>query len=299
MMEERNRLAELERLLREAEQRVKDAEREKETAEREKETAEREKETAEREREAERQRAERSEQQTRPTNLNEYIAACHALVYSQFSVETDPKLTSKGPITNPRNKWCPTKIKKWDDFIEEQRTVYGTLNTNFPVDKYIFENKNFLEGLGKRISKRKIADEKTLEYFLHNSVEDPVRNIIEQLKDDPDASDAFNLGNGIIFENHPHAISDIAEEVVERETPSTPPRTPNQRQDPNQLRADQICIYQSDINDSARRTMLYISECKPPHKLTAPHLRKGLKSMNIYKDVVNRKTIPTSVDPKA
>lgn len=45
--------------------------------------------------------------------------------------------------------------------------------------------------------------------------------------------------------------------------------------------------------------MIYISEYKPPHKLTAPHLRLGLHSMNIYKDVVNRKTIPTSVDPDA
>ncbi|KAK1837983.1 hypothetical protein CCHR01_19394 [Colletotrichum chrysophilum] len=45
--------------------------------------------------------------------------------------------------------------------------------------------------------------------------------------------------------------------------------------------------------------MLYVSEYKPPHKLTAPHLRLGLRPMNIYKEVVNRKTIPTSVDPGA
>ncbi|KAK7212727.1 hypothetical protein V2G26_019905 [Clonostachys chloroleuca] len=43
--------------------------------------------------------------------------------------------------------------------------------------------------------------------------------------------------------------------------------------------------------------MVYVCEYKPPHKLTAPHLRLGLRPMDIYKDVVNRKTIPTSGDP--
>ncbi|KAF4467396.1 hypothetical protein FALBO_5729, partial [Fusarium albosuccineum] len=91
--------------------------------------------------------------------------------------------------------------------------------------------------------------------------------------------------------------SDVAEEVVNRETPSTP-RTPDHR-DLNQLRPDQICIYRSDDTLSIQRTMVYVCEYKPPHKLTAPHLRLGLRPMDIHKDVVNRKTIPTSVDPDA
>ncbi|KAH8196775.1 hypothetical protein TruAng_009067 [Truncatella angustata] len=44
--------------------------------------------------------------------------------------------------------------------------------------------------------------------------------------------------------------------------------------------------------------MLYVSEYKAPHKLTAPHLRVGLHPMDIFKDVVNRKTIPTAADPE-
>ncbi|KAF9766261.1 hypothetical protein IL306_001354, partial [Fusarium sp. DS 682] len=102
---------ELTRLLREAEQRAKEerqrAEREQQRAEREQQRAE----EAERERQEERQRAERekqraetSEEQTRLTTLDEYIAACHTSVFSRFAIETDPKLTSKGSITNPRDK---------------------------------------------------------------------------------------------------------------------------------------------------------------------------------------------------
>ncbi|KAI7910408.1 hypothetical protein M9X92_011124 [Pyricularia oryzae] len=211
----------------------------------------------------------------------------------------NPALTSKGPITNPRNKWCPTHIEPWSDFIQQQRITFGTLYDTFPTDSRVFENRAFLSGLGERVSSRRIADEKTLEYFLHNSVEDPVRAIIDQLKEVEGVRDAFNLGDGIIFENHPHAISDLSEEVVYRDTPSTPPSTPNHGIDLNRLRPDQICVYRSDNAGSKRRTMIYISEYKPPHKLTAPHLRLGLRPMNIYKEVVNRKTIPTSVDPDA
>ncbi|KAL5903131.1 hypothetical protein ACKVV7_011438 [Pyricularia oryzae] len=285
-----------------AEEAEKKGQRERQRAEKEQQRAEREQQRAEREQqraEREQQRAEASEQQTQPTTLDEYIAACHHLVSSSFNIERNRKLTSKGPITNPRNKWCPTHIQPWSDFIQQQRITFGTIYDTFPADSRVFENRAFLTGLGKRISVRRIGDEKALESFLHNSVEDPVKAIIDQLKQAEDVRSAFELGNGIIFENHPHAISDLAEEVVYRDTPSTPPATPNHSLDLNRLRPDQICVYRSEDAGSERRTMIYISEYKPPHKLTAPHLRLGLRPMNIYTEVVNRKTIPTSVDPDA
>ncbi|WKT54427.1 hypothetical protein QSH57_005011 [Fusarium oxysporum f. sp. vasinfectum] len=304
---------ELTRLLREAEQRAKEerqraereqqrAEKEQQRAEKERQRAEREQqraEEAERERQEERKRAEASEEQTRLTTLDEYMAACHTSVFSRLAIETDPKLTSRGSITNPRDKWCPKNLSPWPDFLDKQKLTFGTLYSSFPTESRVFENRNFLAGLGNRISQRPIADEKTLEYFLHNSVEDPVRAIIQQLKQVEEVSRAFQIGDGVVFENHPHALSDVAEEVVERETPSTPPQTPDHRRDLNQLRPDQICVYRSDNTESSRRTMVYVSEYKPPHKLTAPHLRLGLRAMDIHREVVNRRTIPTSVDPDA
>ncbi|EGX92824.1 Protein kinase-like domain [Cordyceps militaris CM01] len=251
---------------------------------------------AEKGRERERQRAERSEQQSRRTTLQEYIAACHTSVFSRLTIETDPKFTSKGSITNPKDKWCPTTLQPWPDFLEQQRYALGNIYDTFPTETRVFESKLFLDSLGDRVSKRRIVDERALEWFLHTSVEDPVRNIFEQLKAVPNIRSKYNIGDGIIFENHPHAISDIAEEVLESATPSTPP---GQQVDLHQLRADQICIYRSDSAHSPGRTMIYVSEYKPPHKLTAPHLRLGLRPMNIYKEVVQRETIPTSIDPDA
>ncbi|KAH7118371.1 hypothetical protein EDB81DRAFT_848105 [Dactylonectria macrodidyma] len=273
-------------------QRAEEAERERQ---KERQRAEEERRRAE----EERRRAEASEEQTRLTTLDEYIAACHTSVFSRFAIETDPNLTSRGSITNPRDKWCPKNLRPWPDFLDQQKLIFGTLYDSFPTESRVFENRTFLAGLGNRISQRPIADEKTLEYFLHNSVEDPVRAIIQQLKQVEEVRRAFQIGDGVVFENHPHALSDVAVEVVDRETPSTPPRTPDHRRDLNQLRPDQICVYRSDNTLSSRRTMVYVSEYKPPHKLTAPHLRLGLRAMDIHKEVVNRKTIPTSADPDA
>lgn len=128
-------------------------------------------------------------------------------------------------------------------------SIFGTLYDTFPAERRVFENKNFLDGLGNRVSKRSVAD-KTLEYFLRNSVENPAKNIIEQLKEATGVSSAFNIGNGIIFENHPHAISDTAEEVVDSETPSTPPQTPGQQRDLERTKsasADPIMYIRQDV----------------------------------------------------
>ncbi|KAI3341946.1 hypothetical protein F4824DRAFT_486383 [Ustulina deusta] len=243
------------------------------------------------------ERAAEAEKESRPTTFTEYIAACHDLVFSKFKVEQDKALTSKGPVANPRNKLCPTNLKPWPDFLQQQRTTFGQLYAAFSTERRVFENRIFLAGLGNRISRRAIADEKALEYFLHNSVEDPVRAIMDELKGMAEVRNVFDIGGGIVFENHPHALSDVGEEVLEREAASMSPQTPNHRQDLSQLRPDQICVYRSDDGPSARRSMIYVCEYKAPHKLTAPHLRLGLRPIDIFKDVVNRKTVPTSADP--
>jgi hypothetical protein len=45
--------------------------------------------------------------------------------------------------------------------------------------------------------------------------------------------------------------------------------------------------------------MVYVSKYKPPHKLTTPHLCLGLRAMDIHREVINQRTIPTSIDPDA
>ncbi|KAK2768388.1 hypothetical protein FQN54_000243 [Arachnomyces sp. PD_36] len=252
-----------------------------------------------RQREEEQRRREEAEQQTRPTTLSEYIDACHELVFTKFSVETDKSLTSQGSVTNPRHKLCPARLEPWSDFLEQQRTVFGRLYSALPTETAAFESRSFLHGLGQRVSRKKVANEKDLEYFQHNSVEDPVTSIVKHLAAEDSVRGEVDIGNGIVFENHPNAISDVAEEVVNRRV-NRPPTTPARvRPDLNQLRPDQICVYKYGDGDSTGRSMAYIVEYKAPHKLTPPHLRLGLRPMDIYKEVVNRATQPTEEDPEA
>ncbi|EXL89866.1 hypothetical protein NOF04DRAFT_10380, partial [Fusarium oxysporum II5] len=82
------------------------------------------------------------------------------------------------------------------------------------------------------------CDEKTLEFFLHDSVGDPVKAIIEELKQEKEVRRRFQIGDGVIFENHPHALSDVAEEAIEGEAQSTAQRTPGHRRDFKHLRPD-------------------------------------------------------------
>ncbi|KAK6858986.1 hypothetical protein PG995_004839 [Apiospora arundinis] len=248
-------------------------------------------EEAEQQRQLERQRAEEADQRAeeaeklnRPTTLSEYLEACHEF----------------GPTTNPQNKYCPTRLVPWPDFIDQQRTVFGDLYSLCPTETRAFESLAFLQGLGERIVRKRIANEKDIEYFRHISVEDPVRSIVEHLVSVDEVRAAFALGDGIVFENHPNAISDISEEVVDRLATPQRPRTPDQpRFERLRLRPDQICIYRQEGETSTQRTMLYLNEYKAPHKITPQHLRVGLRSIDIYKEVVNRATIPTAADPEA
>src|SRR5438045_1752916 len=62
---------------------------------------------------------------------------------------------------------------------------------------------------------------------------------------------------------------------------------------------NQICVYRYDDGNLTGRTKAYIVEYKAPHKLTLPHLRLGLRPMNIYKEVVNRAIQPTAEEAEA
>lgn len=295
-MAESQRLRELERLLKESEER---GQRERQRADEAERGRQEDRQQVERERQADRQRVQELTEQTRPTTFDEYLTVCHGSLFSKFRVGPIPGIKSKRfNLTNPRDKWCPTTLKPWSDFLDRQRRVFGLLYDTFPADRRAFESRYAVDSVAARLSKYIIADEKRLETFLHFAVEGPVSGIVDELKAADGARDAFALANGIIFENHPHVMSDISEEVVRNDEPPAPPSTPGDRLDLNQLRPDQICVFRSDAASPKSRTMLYVLEYKPPHKLTAPHLRLGLRRpFDIHANVINCNKIPT--DPEA
>ncbi|KAH8193495.1 hypothetical protein TruAng_012339 [Truncatella angustata] len=107
------------RRLEEAERRADEAEREQRDEKQRADEAEKQQQEAEKRQQEAEKRQQEAELLTRRTTLDEYIAATHDLVASHFVVETDKELTSKGPITNPRNKLCPKNLRPWPDFLEQ------------------------------------------------------------------------------------------------------------------------------------------------------------------------------------
>lgn len=106
-------------------------------------------------------------------------------------------------------------------------------------------------------------------------------DVISHLLDIPQAHQLFALGNGIEFENHANTLSDNSEEVLQRMQ--------------QRSRIDQICVYRS-LED--RRSLVFITEYKPPHKVSVEYLRAGLRPMNLWEEVVQRRTIPNNPGEK-
>ncbi|KND87193.1 hypothetical protein TOPH_08162 [Tolypocladium ophioglossoides CBS 100239] len=253
-------------------------------------------------------RAERAERETRHTNLDEYLEACHDLVYTRFKVETDPKKTTKGTI-RAYDKFLPKHLRPWTDFLARQKEIMTTVYSSFPTQERLFDHRAYLSVLGDKVAP--IADEKMLEGFLHLCVEDPVRCIIHELCKSGDFQQQLYIGHGIKFENHLKAISGTADEVERdpQQPPASPlrqpeepeqqrPKTPDPVEDPPTLNADQICIYRYEEEGLIKRSVIAVSEYKPPHKLSVQQLRVGLHEMNIFEDIVCRNKIPTEEGAK-
>lgn len=277
-----DRIAELEKQLLAAQVRIARAEEEKARAEEGKARAEEEKERAEEEKTRAEEEKTRAEEETRETTLFEYIEACHDLIFANFTVETNKDITSKGSITNPGGRRCPYRLEPWEDFLEEQRVILGTLFSTFPAQTQAFRSRHYLKTRGQVIAATRVGDEDALRLVLQDLVAEPVTSIVERFQDEDAVKAEFDIGAGIAFETRVNALAGSEQGAGGR------PRTP----DGTKLRPDQICAYRRDDGHSTGRTMAYIIEHKAPHKLTLPHLRVGLRPMNIYEEVVNRPTIP-------
>jgi hypothetical protein len=149
---------------------------------------------------------------------------------------------------------------------------------SFPSDHpKLFPPAIALEDLGRLLCRRPLASEKDLESCQRFAVEERVVDVISQLLDILHARQSFGLGNGVKFENHANTLSDGAEEVLQR----TQQRS----------RTDQICVYRS-LDDW--RSLSFIIEYKAPHKLSVDYIRASLRPMNLWEDVIQRRTIPTT-----
>jgi signal recognition particle subunit SEC65 len=238
---------------------------------------------------------------TRPTTFEEYIRACHALLSKPLRIQTDKSLSTQGSITSPKNKPCPTFLKPWTDFPILQQQLFEKVYEFIPPEEEYFSSTQYLKELGQDLCDRPLASEKDLETYQRLAVERPTTNIISHLQRIEEARRAFNLGEGIIFENHANTLSDSNEEVQQSlQNLRISNKGPASSSNPKPRNADQICVYK---DADGKRSLCMVVEYKPSHKLSVFNLRAGLLradggSMNVPEDVINRLTIPTQPDEK-
>ena len=296
-----------------------EAERAKQEAERGQQEAERGQQEAERaQHEAERAQHE-AERATRKTTLPEFLDACHGHLHSSLVVQTDASLSTKGDPSNANNKVRPEEIRVWEDFPKQQEKAWQALmNSDFITQRH-FTSINALRELGESIFRRKMGSELDLHYFERATVEDQVSLILEHLYANPYLRQKYNLRGLVQFENHGNTLTPEVE--LEEDMQQMRISERGRRRSPRFLereqahettkaaasstslplaeslkfarpRADQFCVYNvpDDLSNTGSRTAIFITEYKPPHKLTLSHIYEGLEDMRVENVIVSKDT---------
>ena len=260
----------IERLLKQ----IKEEKRGREEAERQQEQEKRGREEAEK-------RVEEAKDKTRSTGVFEYMQAMHKDVFMALKVQKNKHWTTQGKPIHPDNKICPTRLKSWESFPEEQMDICERLLSITQLsskESRTYKCTTTIKDWGGTLGRKPLGSEQDLNIFDHFAIIEPVVDIFNKLFALPEAKAAFGLAGTIEFENHPNPLAPASEDVQQRVKQFST------------LKADAICIYARQDNNP--RTPMFVIERKPPHKLTLPHLRVGLREMNVPDEVVNRLTKP-------
>jgi len=258
-------------------------------------------------RETEQRRAQKAEEDkqkaeeranTLNTTFEEYLKLCHNHLSKRLSIQTDKSRSTQGTVTSPKNKCYPNKLRQWEGFLEGQKSRFDEIYNYFhppsePPGK-LFDSSHALEGIGRKICDRNFASEDDLRPHQHLAVESPIADIISALKSSEFARERSQTGHGVMFESHLNTLDRDAEEVQQRlqaqqlsDSDSSGPTSSMT------IKADRVCVFK---NTSNANTLLFLIEYKPPHKLPVTDLRRGLRHMNLHREVVQQYKRPT--DPE-
>ncbi|KAL8627629.1 hypothetical protein Q9189_006686 [Teloschistes chrysophthalmus] len=243
--------------------------------------------------------AEQKDVLLRSTTFEELLEDCHEILFKTFKVETVLTSCTKGPASKPEKKPCPTNLKKWVEFPEQQQDAfdqfYRLLHPSDSPDAAprLFLAKKEIQGVARLKARVRMSSEMDLRYWQHHVVEEVLADFFATLSKDPHFSQSLGLGDGVSFDNQINTLNDNAPDVKGRQGRETPP--PRSDRDPQPTFADMLCV-KLEFQGSMR--LLFPSEYKPPHKVTKEMFRVGLRPMNVFTEVVNKETIPTDTKSK-
>ncbi|KAL8944457.1 MAG: hypothetical protein Q9211_000599 [Gyalolechia sp. 1 TL-2023] len=210
----------------------------------------------------ERRRGHREASLTRPTTLEELLEECHEHLATQFAIHPDPTKTTRGQMTSPEGKKCPTSLRPWTSFLEKQQDAfdraYSQLHPSTTDPQRKFRSIQFYRELRKTLAGKFIGCEEHLRFFHRIAVEDMVREIMQALE------------LPVTFENSSRPLDRKNDEVVARIEGPKPVGAV-----PKPANADRYCIYKGS---TGQEELLLVSEYKAPHKLTKEYIRAALNT---------------------
>ncbi|KAI9808450.1 MAG: hypothetical protein M1826_004148 [Phylliscum demangeonii] len=209
-----------------------------------------------------------------------------------LQIRNNKALATTGSVTVPRLRFCPTHLCSWVDYSKRQRKYFERaakdLQSSEKQPPRLFTSLENLMSWAQNFN-RKLRGEQDLMIYLRIALEDQVSDIVREL----------GLRNPeqlpIEFENDSNRLDDNDdEERVKRRRIAAGSSTAAADSLAPSL-PDQYIVYTTE--HGARRLLFHI-EYKPGHNLSIANLRAGLRPMNLPKDVLGRKSIPTDLEEK-
>ncbi|KAL5349529.1 hypothetical protein ACLOAV_005824 [Pseudogymnoascus australis] len=165
-------------------------------------------------REEEQRRREAAEAESQPKNLIEYLETCHRFSLA-LKVITDKSLSTQGDATVPTGRPFPQRIVPWEDFPARQEKIWEKLSISPGfISQRVFPSEHQLDYVLKYLDP--IASEVALRHYARETVENPVRTLIEEIYKHEQLREQLQLRGAMIFESHTNLAQPI-EQSMENE----------------------------------------------------------------------------------
>ncbi|KAH7418838.1 hypothetical protein BKA64DRAFT_565249 [Cadophora sp. MPI-SDFR-AT-0126] len=233
---------------------------------------------------------------------------CHGFSVA-LEVITDATLTTQGDTTRPSGRLFPQRIVPWDDFPTQQEGVWQKLSTNTDFhSQRVYPSAHQLDYVQKYLDP--ITSELGLRHYARETVENPVRTLIEEIHGNGQLREQLQLRGTMMFESHTN-LGQQSQPSIEEEIEHMSVTEPNTSQVGGRRAkskgkqaekkgkqntegacrrragaADQFCIY--ELSDGQRAPVVLI-EYKAPHKFPLAEIIAGFKGeIQPAEEIINK-----------
>ncbi|OJD09359.1 hypothetical protein ACJ73_10381, partial [Blastomyces percursus] len=226
------------------------------------------------------------ENRVNATTFEQFLQSCHEHLSVPLAFQPKKSKSTKGSITAPKGRYCPTTLREWSDFPHERDDLFGRVfHLLHPPKSHpltVFTSPEGLKTIGNLACRRQMGSELDLMSYERFAVEEQVISIFQELAKLNTDSLLPNLGLGVSFENHANTLDEN-------------PGPAEQARRGWRPRSDQLCVFR---RDGESESLLFVIEYKAGHKLQPVALKDGLQPCNFWEDIVQAHVIPKKDNEK-